>query len=49
MLFRSVGSYEDVALKIKEIKSMGALGVVVSDLALVEHDRKNVHIVMSSI
>jgi alkanesulfonate monooxygenase SsuD/methylene tetrahydromethanopterin reductase-like flavin-dependent oxidoreductase (luciferase family) len=44
-----VGSYEDVALKIKEIKSMGALGVVVSDLALVEHDRKNVHIVMSYI
>ena len=29
-----VGSYEDVALKIKEIKSMGAIGVVVSDLAL---------------
>ena len=44
-----VGSYESVAKKIIELKDLGIAGVIVSDLALVEHDRFNVHKAMKLI
>ena len=44
-----VGSYDEVAFKIEELKKAGAVGIVVSDIALIEHDRDNVHKVMNLI